>query len=466
MIHRLHSVFRRVRQRVLAKEVVGRLVRGVAATALGPVVSALIQVGAVPILLHIWGAARYGDWLVLSAIPSYLGLSDLGFGNASGSDMTVRVAAGDRTGALRTFQSSWILVTVFSSLCLVVAGAVAMWAPWAKMLKLSTLSSHDAARILALLGCYVLVGQQTGVFESGYRADGNFATGTALGTAIRFVEWSAAIAAAVLGASLVVIAGVYLAVRTISTCIYLVILLQKSPWLKLGIKHARLGTIRDLAAPAIGFMALPAGQALSVQGFTILIGAELGSVAVVAFSTARTMTRVGFQFFNVISVALWPELSAAFGAGRLALARELHRRACQTAVCLSLLCGVILWVAGPRLYHVWTRGAVGFQAGSFHILLIVVVASSFWYVSSTVPMSTNSHSRIAASYLAGTAFSLMLGWMLIPHLGLDGAALALLAIDLAMLWIVLPAAIRQVGDTPRGFWTLSGLAMPFCWSGK
>src|SRR5580704_12815917 len=88
-----------------------RLIRGFGATALGPVVTAIIQLGTVPLLLHAWGAAKYGDWLLLSAVPSYLGLSDMGFGTASGSDMTMRVAAGDREGALRTFQSSWALLT-------------------------------------------------------------------------------------------------------------------------------------------------------------------------------------------------------------------------------------------------------------------------------------------------------------------------------------------------------------------
>src|ERR1700731_1725951 len=91
-----------------------RFMRGFGATALGPVVTAIIQLGSVPVFLHVWGAAKYGDWLLLSAIPSYLTLSDLGFGNASGSDMPMLVAANDHEGALRTFQSSWVLVTCVS----------------------------------------------------------------------------------------------------------------------------------------------------------------------------------------------------------------------------------------------------------------------------------------------------------------------------------------------------------------
>ena len=105
----------------IAGTVRGRLIRGFGATALGPVVTAIIQLGTVPLLLHAWGAAKYGDWLLLSAVPSYLVLSDMGFGTASGSDMTMRVAAGDREGALRTFQSSWALLASASIVMMLLA---------------------------------------------------------------------------------------------------------------------------------------------------------------------------------------------------------------------------------------------------------------------------------------------------------------------------------------------------------
>src|SRR5260370_24767798 len=92
-------------QRGIAGRVRGRLIRGFGATALGPVVTAIIQLGTVPLLLHAWGAAKYGDWLLLSAVPSYLGLSDMGFGTASRTDMTIPVASWCRSGPLRHCQS-------------------------------------------------------------------------------------------------------------------------------------------------------------------------------------------------------------------------------------------------------------------------------------------------------------------------------------------------------------------------
>src|ERR1700693_3371692 len=134
-----------------------RLIRGLSATALSPIVTAVIQLSTVPCLLHFWGAAKYGDWLILSAIPSYLSLSDLGFGDASGSDMTMRVAAGDRHGAIETFQSSWVLLTLVSSFVGLLATA-AVWAvPWHQWIKLSTITDAGASTVVLLFGAYLLV---------------------------------------------------------------------------------------------------------------------------------------------------------------------------------------------------------------------------------------------------------------------------------------------------------------------
>src|SRR5258708_12568362 len=160
----------------IAGTVRGKMVGGVGGRGVGQVVTAIIQLGTVPVLLHGWGAAKYGDWLLLSAVPSYLGLSDMGFGTASGSDMTMRVAAGDREGAVRTFQSSWALLTSVSIAMLLMASATVWWIPWQRWLKLSSVSSLQAATIMIILGTYVAVGHPHNVAESGYRLDGNLLT--------------------------------------------------------------------------------------------------------------------------------------------------------------------------------------------------------------------------------------------------------------------------------------------------
>ena len=428
-----------------------RLVRGFTATALSPIVTAVIQLGSVPLLLHAWGAAKYGDWLLLSAIPSYLALSDLGFGDASGSDMSMRVAANDREGALQTFQSSWVLVTAVSLATLAVA-FVSVWRiPWQRWLQLSSVSSSQAATVLLVLGAYIILSQQNGITESGYRSDGHFATGTSFMIILRLAEAVIATTVAILGGSLLAVASAYVIVRCIGTLGYILLLRHLSPWIHYGIRHARLRTIRQMAAPAFGFIAFPFGSALSLQGVIILIGAKLGPVAVVSFSTLRTLSRISLQVIAVIKHTLWPELSRAFGAGNISLARRLHRHAFQASLGLSIFGGALLWGFGPLIYRLWIRQGVSFDATCFHVLLLVVVINSLWDTSSVVPMSINSHCRIAATYSGATVISLFLSWMLLPSLGIAGAAIALLSADACMAWFVLRTALSHVQDSPKKF---------------
>lgn len=425
--------------------------RGCGATALGPVVTALIQLVVVPLLLHVWGVAKYGDWLLLSAIPSYLTFSDLGFGDASASDMSMRVAAGDREAALETFQSSWILVIGVSLGALLLTSAFAWRIPWQAWLRLSNLSNVEAAKVIMVLGAYVAVSQQNGVMESGFRSDGHFATGTFAMTIQRLVETAAATAVAVLGGSLLAVACTYLIARSLGTIAYAALLCHLSPWIQFGIRYARLRTLKELVMPAFGFLAFPLGFSLSLQGFTVLIGAILGPIAVVSFSTLRTLSRLILQLTTVVKHAIWPELSRAFGEENISLARKLHRLAWRAGLAISMSAGLFLWLAGPSIYRFWLHREVVFDAACFHILLMAAIANSLWEASAVIPMSINTHSRIAALYCVVAALSLGLARMLLPGLGIVGAAVALLVMDGFMTVYVVRVTLDLTDDTSSNF---------------
>ena len=431
--------------------VLQRLLLGLGSTALQPLATAIIQLGTVPLLLHYWGVMKYGDWIALSAVPAYLSLTNLGFGDASGSDMTVQVAAGNKEEALRTFQSSLALVL---SMSLVIAALVATagWViPWQSWIKLSTLSNADASSVVFALAGYMLVNQQCGVLESGFRCDGNFATGTVLGTLLRLVETVfSAILGIVTGSLFWAAMGLFIA-RTGGTFFYAAVLNRKSPWIKFGLQHARRDTIRRLAGPAIGFMALPLASALTINGLTLVVASLEGSIAVTAFSTLRTLTRVNFQLLTVIAWAIWPELSRAFGAGDIPLARALHRAAYQSGLVISLLTGVALWVLGPTIYRLWLHNSVPFQPGCFHVLVAVTFANSLWFTSSVVPMSTNAHHRIALALVFASLLCLGIGYVATAHFGLTGTAFSLLGLDVVMICIVLRTSLQQLHDRATDF---------------
>jgi len=296
-----------------------------------------------------------------------------------------------------------------------------------------------------------LVGQQSNVLESGYRCDGNFVLGNIGSTCQRVTEAVVGTIVGIATGSLLAVSLSYLACRFAGLGCYRLVLTRLSPWLKLGFDHANLLIVKKMVKPSLGFIAMPIGVALSFQGFTLVVGMVLGPIAVTAFATARTLTRVGSQLIYAIGNGIWPEFSSAFGTGNLSLARKLHRHAYQASLILSVSCAVLLWVFGPAFYHVWVRKAIPLDLLCFHILLLVTIANSLWYASAIVQMSANRHSRLAFIFLGATLLSCVLGYFLTKEFGLAGAATAVLLTDVVMCRFVLGTSLKQMQDTPGAF---------------
>src|SRR5882762_634481 len=435
----------------IAGTVRGRLIRGFGATALGPVVTAIVQIVSVPVFLHFWGVKLYGEWLIISAIPTYLALSDLGFGNVAANDMTMRVAAGDRGSALETFQSTWALILMTSALVEISLLSAIWFLPLTRWLNLSSIGNPKVSLILVLFSAYVLFVLQTDLITTGFRCEGNFAYGMLINNVMRLAEFTMTMILVAHGAKPLRVVAVLLAARITGTFLMSWLMLRKSPWLSYGFRFARFASIRRLVSPAIAFMAFPAGSALSVQGMMVVVGIVLGPIAVATFSTMRTLTRFGFQIIEAIKNSVWPELSAAFGAQNWDLARRLHRTACQAALWLSLAAVAFLFVAGDHIFVFWTHGRVIMDVGAFRWLLLGIVANSFWYTSSVVTIASNTHERVAALYLAGTAGALILARYLMPHFGISGAAMSLLVIDIVLGWYVVRMSLARLEDRVTDF---------------
>ncbi len=428
-----------------------RLVRAVGATALYPIVTAVIQLVSVPVFLRFWGPSLYGEWLLLSTVPWYLSLSDMGFASVAGNDMTMRVAAGDRAGALRSFQSAWIMICAISVAVGALAAGGVYVLPLRRWLNLAVMPPREFDAVLLLLSVYALGTLQTNLASSGFRCVGNYASGALLLNLVRLVEALGSAAAVTFGARPLWVAAFLVVARWCGQLLMYVVMRRRSPWIHWGWAYANAASIRDIARPALAFMAFPVGNALSIQGMLLVVGIVLGPVAVAIFSTTRTLTRGGFMILDTVRSSIWPELSMAFGAANWSYARKLHGKACQAALLLCAAAVLFLAVFGRRIYLLWTHGTLTFDPVLFNVLLVVVIANSLWYASSAATLACNAHQRIAVVYLVATTAALVLAYLSLSRMGLVGPALALLAIEIPMTGYVLRSSLTVLRDTPYGF---------------
>ena len=428
----------------------GRIARGAAANVGGIGVTLVIQLVSVPVLLAAWGVPTYGEWLVLSAFPTYIALSDLSFSAVAGNSMVMLVAQGKRAEAATLGRHLSSIVSVMTGVVILAAVAIAVLFGGAFGAG-AAIPVAEAQLVLIALFLQVAVANQYGVLDAWYRAGGRYPLGSTLRQFGRMVEFGAVIGAVLLGAGPGTAGLAFLAGSILGFVASALVLRRAVPWTTFRPERPHLQTVRELLAPGVAFMAFPIGNALSLQGITIVIGATLGATAVVVFSTTRTATRVVLQAMGALGNSIWPELSRSVGGGHLAEARVILSRATRLSVGASFALVLILAVAGPAVISWWTRGAVSPPSGLLYVLLLVVVCNTFWYTRFMVLLATNQHSQVAAFYLLGTATSLIAAVPLSAAFGLIGAAISLLAIDIAMAGVVLPRSMRIVGDTPGAF---------------
>ena len=428
-----------------------RLILSTAATALGPVVSLVLQLVTIPVFLRYWGPELYGEWLLLSVIPTYLGMSDMGFGTVAGNDMTMDAARGEFVDAVETFQSTWKLISIVSLSVMAIAVPLIWLLPVGSWLNLKQISLPDARCVLAILAVDSLACLQSSLPVSAFRAAGLNHVASLGINIMRLVEGLGILILVIAGRGPVAVACLLIVGRGLGNLIFVTVALRMIPWLRFGLRYARWARVRELVRPALAFMAFPAANALNLQGSILAIGLILGPIAVSMFTPLRTVARVALQLTETLKNGTWPEFSAAYGAGNLTLARKLHRLICQLALVFSGGIAVGLGLVGPWLVRLWTHNRIAIDLPTFYCLLAGVAANALWNTSSTVPIAANLHTRIALKQLAAAGASLFLAILLMHPMHLAGAALGLLFGDVVMIFAVVPASNRLLHDNLRAF---------------
>ncbi len=434
-----------------------RLFLGFVSNWIGKLASTIIQLIQVPVFLHFWSVPLYGEWLIVSSIPSTLSFANVGFGSVAGNEMAMAEAAGDREAALRSFQSSWWLISAICGLTIAVVGAVLLLFPVTRHLPIKVIGETDTKWVIFYLGVSVLLGQLEQLLQAAYRSIGRYPYGGLVKTVMTLAAFAAMIIPVVLGGGVRAVALVFAIANALGTLILALMVKRDVPWIEFGFRHASWAEIRRITGPAIAFMGFPIGNALNLQGTLMAVGFALDPTAVVVFSTARTVSRVALQMVQMVSNTFEPELSLSFGAGNLPLVRTLHRRACQLALLVAAAIVLAMITIGPWFLHHWTGGHVPPSRPLLSILLLVVIAYALWSTSSTLITSTNQHQRLAVWYILGTSVTVCVTYLAARTFGLFGAAWSLLVSEAIMNLYVLPNSLRIAQDTLPAF--LHGLTV-------
>ncbi|RYF45323.1 MAG: hypothetical protein EOO38_16245 [Cytophagaceae bacterium] len=290
---------------------------------LGRGILATRQLLLVSVLIQAWGVNYYGAWLVLSAIPSFLAMSNLGLGTSAHYTIAIDLPAGRKEEAWDTLITAlWMILT----LGVVAVAGTLFWMYWQQTGSNHTgLIEHSWLVVPLLLGSLFvrMLGQPFYGCWAGLKKP---AVANHFVNLLYFGELAVSLSIPLLGGKALQLAFcvfvwtslwyVFIAFRTFKA------LQQNSLIIKRFLPD--MERAKGLLSVGLGHQLTPLWQAVLFQGSVVLANSALGPAGAALWGTLRMATRSCDQLLEFIGQSIGPEFQLAFGAGDMEKVRKLH----------------------------------------------------------------------------------------------------------------------------------------------
>ncbi|MEJ2408462.1 MAG: hypothetical protein P8Y48_03750 [Novosphingobium sp.] len=345
----------------------------------------------IPVMLSKWGLEVYGAWVAITALASYVGMSNFGLTNASAVEMMLASGAGEIERARRVLLSTVAFLGLLTIPVVLLVSAAVLFAPLRDWLNLTQTSTKEANIMLICVVAQVWQMTIRGVYAGAIAATGRFGASNIIQATVRLLEFltlvieiywfNAGIALA--AATLAVTAALDLLIHIICTARYV-------PWSRPWSFSLHRRTLSALIQPSLGNLTIQIGLGIVlVQGPRVILSVLLGPAAVALFAVHSTAARLIQQVASIVISPLNMEMSLSIGREDRNATTRLIATGTQVVTIMALGALLALAVTGPWLLPWWTRGTVSFMPGLFAALALMMLLNSFSSVMYGAVTGTN-----------------------------------------------------------------------------
>jgi O-antigen/teichoic acid export membrane protein len=164
----------------------------------------------------------------------------------------------------------------------------------------------------------------------------------------------------------------------------------------------------------------------------LLIKVYLPLSAVAAFAIAAKISESSYLLNKQFSNALMPLISSSRGAGDAATVRAILQDGTRYLATVSAPVLGLLFFHAESIIHLWVGPELHAAILPLRILLLAVFFSTLQFNAANVLGMTGGHRGVAWTMIGSATLNIILSIILIPMLGLAGAALATLVSAMAL----------------------------------
>lgn len=412
------------------------------ATFVGRGLNAVRQLMSVPLLLGAWGAPYYGEWLLISIIPSFLAMSNLGLGAATATQICFDIRRDKSAEAWSLMKSTTAmlgigLLTLFAVLLLLVSTTTVVGdffreIEYASIIILA-LAASTSFKMLAIPfnGWWFGRGKP---FIANHWDNGGLALDV---LAVLYVACS--------GCSALCFSVLSLLQAAIWFCGYALITILEVRKTVNIVEKAPLPWLRTigLLKTGIGYQLCPLWQAILFQGSIALAAASLGAAGAALWGAMRIMVRSGHQLIEILRLSLNPEFQIAYAERDWFRLSKLHALGIVGSLLLTSCSVVILLLIGRPAFHLWTDHKFSVDLSAWAILVAGLIPLSTWWVSSEMQVAMNKPWFVNVTGTALSLACLYVMWML-SGMGITGLCIGIFLFDTLMAFFVVKKSLALI----------------------
>jgi O-antigen/teichoic acid export membrane protein len=386
----------------------------------------------------------YGQWLVLTAIPSFLAMSNLGLGTAAQISIAMDLSGGKKDSVIKIMLTA---ITMIVGIGLIISLAIFTLVPFFYQYDFSDASISSPQLILLFLVLVLFIKMLAQPMAGLWTGIGRPSVPSHAGNICAFIELAVSIAVPLAGgdpmrlvSSLLVINVAWIIIYTIRT-----IPIIRDLKLKFSLPDWRMG--KQMIFTGLGHQVGPLWQSILFQGSIIVANSVMGPAGAAAWGSLRLLTRCGNQLLELVSQTLGPEFQLAAGKQDNLQLRKLYSMGLIMSIVMSSCTTCGLLIAGPTIYKIWAPGLLPVPIGVWIIMASGLIPFSFWWLAGEFQRATNKPWLLNLWGVIAAGISVGIMYYL-GFLGLTAFAIGSLVFDVLMSLTIFPMTLKSINTSP------------------
>ncbi len=405
----------------------------------------LISFLSVPLTIHYLGSERYGVWLTISSLLTWMMLTDFGLSGNALVNVLADSSGRDDFETARQYTSSafWVLTSI-SIVSGVVAAISFHWIPWRAVFRVSAvMSTHELNVACAMTLAIFILGFPLSLQYSIYSAyqDGYLANIWSIST--NAFSLLALVIVSHFHGGLPLLIFAMSGTRTLVAIVNNVYLFRRYHWLIPYPSAVRWSCIRRLFSLGAKYMVTQLAALGIYQSQPMIITQMLGPASVVIFVVSYKVITLPMDLIYMATQPFIAAFGEAKARGDWAWIRSAYRNATLASTGVGFALIALMALIAKPLIRIWATAAA-VPTTSFILWL------SIYVMIGTALMPTNQFlsglEKVTPLAISTTlcAIGVVAGGILLAHgHGLVGLAMAMAFSKLATFWPIQLYAVRR-----------------------